>query len=542
MTATDHTKLSGIAAGAQVNVIETVKVNNVALTPSSKAVNVTVPTKTIDITNDSGFITIEDVPEGALPSSTTPLMDGTAAVGTEKAFARGDHRHPSDTSKVDVQKTINNITTTIDRNSDGGAQMLASTLQGNAYVYANNSYAKIGAEGASDGLYEVTVDSADGAIAIDTQSGSDSNSLIVTPTSTTITNVVTPTADSDAANKKYVDDSLGDLKMSATSTATVVSVTLKDGSDASATTITSANLPASSSTKAGTMSSTQYNKLAGIAEGAEVNVNADWNASSGDAQILNKPTTISGYGITDAYTKTEIDGKISGVFHYKGTKATVAQLPSSGNVTGDVWHVTATNGEYAWDGTEWQELGSNVDLSSYYTKTETDNLLDDKVDKVSGKGLSTNDYTTTEKDKLAAIEAGAEVNVIETVKVNGTALTVTSKAVDVTVPVAATTTPKMDGTAAVGTGTKWAKEDHVHPTDTSRASASDLTALTTRVGTAETKLSGISTGANKTEASSTNGNIKIDGTETNVYTLPSSVLDQSDTLILNCGTSSTNYT
>lgn len=35
---------------------------------------------------------------------------------------------------------------------------------------------------------------------------------------------------------------------------------------------------------------TEKNKLAGIQAGAEVNVNADWNASSGDAQILNKPT------------------------------------------------------------------------------------------------------------------------------------------------------------------------------------------------------------------------------------------------------------
>lgn len=35
---------------------------------------------------------------------------------------------------------------------------------------------------------------------------------------------------------------------------------------------------------------TEKNKLAGIATGAEVNVNADWNAVSGDAQILNKPT------------------------------------------------------------------------------------------------------------------------------------------------------------------------------------------------------------------------------------------------------------
>lgn len=38
------------------------------------------------------------------------------------------------------------------------------------------------------------------------------------------------------------------------------------------------------------ISSEQSTKLAGIAEGAEVNVNADWNATSGDAKILNKPT------------------------------------------------------------------------------------------------------------------------------------------------------------------------------------------------------------------------------------------------------------
>lgn len=61
-----------------------------------------IPTATSDLTNDSGFITQEDVPEGASASSATPLMDGTAAVGTELAFARGDHVHPSDTSKVDV--------------------------------------------------------------------------------------------------------------------------------------------------------------------------------------------------------------------------------------------------------------------------------------------------------------------------------------------------------------------------------------------------------------------------------------------------------
>ena len=61
-------------------------------------------------------------------------------------------------------------------------------------------------------------------------------------------------------------------------------------------------------------------------------------------------------------------------------------------------------------------------------------VLSGKVDVVSGKSLSTNDYTNAEKQKLSGIASGAQVNVIESVKVNGTALTPSSKAVDVTVP------------------------------------------------------------------------------------------------------------
>lgn len=46
------------------------------------------------------------------------------------------------------------------------------------------------------------------------------------------------------------------------------------------------------------------------------------------------------------------------------------------------------------------EGGGGGDLSSYYTKTETNNLLDNKVDKVSGKGLSTNDFTDAYKQQI----------------------------------------------------------------------------------------------------------------------------------------------
>ena len=54
---TDKAKVTGIEAGAQVNIIETVKVNTVALTPSDKAVDIHVPVKVSELSNDTGFIT-----------------------------------------------------------------------------------------------------------------------------------------------------------------------------------------------------------------------------------------------------------------------------------------------------------------------------------------------------------------------------------------------------------------------------------------------------------------------------------------------------
>jgi len=130
-TTAEKDKLAGIAAGAEVNqnAFSNVKVGtttiaadaktdtltleaggDVTLTPDASGdkvtISVTTPKKTSDLNNDSGFITIGDVPEGAAASTTTPKMDGTAAVGTETAFARGDHRHPSDTTKADDNKVV----------------------------------------------------------------------------------------------------------------------------------------------------------------------------------------------------------------------------------------------------------------------------------------------------------------------------------------------------------------------------------------------------------------------------------------------------
>ena len=108
------------------------------------------------------------------------------------------------------------------------------------------------------------------------------------------------------------------------------------------------------------------------------------------SELTTHPTSISGYGITDAYTKTEVDSKVSAVLKYKGVKATIADLPSSGNVVGDTWHVTATSGEYAWDGTEWQELGTAISIPANTGSSTTGiTIANHSTDSIYGVSSST---------------------------------------------------------------------------------------------------------------------------------------------------------
>ena len=104
ITSSAVTKLSGIEAGAEVNVIETVKVNGTALTPSSKAVNIEIVQTQADwnetSSSSSSFIKNKPtVPEPLPVYGDSPLMDGTASPGTGTAYALGNHRHPTDTSR-----------------------------------------------------------------------------------------------------------------------------------------------------------------------------------------------------------------------------------------------------------------------------------------------------------------------------------------------------------------------------------------------------------------------------------------------------------
>lgn len=209
----------------------------------------------------------------------------------------------------------------------------------------------------------------------------------------------------------------------------------------------------------------------------------------------NKATTISGYGITDAYTKTEVDAKVSSVYKYKGSVANEAALPTEGQVVGDVYNLEDTGMNVAWTGEGWDKLGSVVDLTPYltkedagktyaakattlegygiadaYTKLAVDTELDKKVDKETGKQLSTNDYTTAEKTKLTGIATGAEVNKIDAVKVNGTALGITDKAVNIDLSNYATKSTTLAGYGITNAYTK----DEVNTELGKKANSSDV--------------------------------------------------------------------
>lgn len=98
-----HSTSAHAPSDAEKNVLVGIKVNgsDVPIDSTTRKSSLSIPSKTSDLTNDSGFITSADVPEGSTASGVTPVMDGVAAKGTDNGFARGDHVHPSDTSKVD---------------------------------------------------------------------------------------------------------------------------------------------------------------------------------------------------------------------------------------------------------------------------------------------------------------------------------------------------------------------------------------------------------------------------------------------------------
>lgn len=175
------------------------------------------------------------------------------------------------------------------------------------------------------------------------------------------TSTYTPTADYHPATKKYVDD-----------TVAAVDVTEQISGKADKTYVDSKLDTKVDKVSGKQLSTNDYTnddktKLAGIAAGAEVNVNADWNAESGDAQILNKPTII-----TEEQVDQKINAAIGSVYKVKGSVANYNALPTEDVSIGDVYNLEDTGANYVATSTtpDWDKLSETVDLSGYLTKTD----------------------------------------------------------------------------------------------------------------------------------------------------------------------------
>lgn len=94
------------------------------------------------------------------------------------------------------------------------------------------------------------------------------------------------------------------------------------------------------------------------------------------------------------YNKSQVDSKFTSVYVFKGSVDTIEDLPIEGNVIGDVWNVRKNDTNYAWTSEGWDALGGTAELASL-----TANGL-----------MSKEDFA-----KLQGIEAGAQVNKIETI-------------------------------------------------------------------------------------------------------------------------------
>lgn len=272
------------------------------------------------------------IPAAVQPTTTTPKMDGTAAVGSETKYAKGDHVHPSDTSRVPTTRKVNGHALSSDVTVTASDVGLGNVVDGANMVFDRAESFMEGVQ-----LYVMAGDTQDTYAIPDVLSISEAMTAIQTAFDTKV----------DKVSGKGL--STNDF-----------TTTLKD-------------------------------KLDGIAAGAEVNVNADWNATSGDAQILNKPTL--------------------GAAAAKGVVTTIsadsANLPTATAVKNYV--ATAITGATAFQGTAPTNFAPTNYKAGYYWVVGTAGTYAGQTCEAGDMIFATADGTTYSADNFDVIQTNLDI-------------------------------------------------------------------------------------------------------------------------------------
>jgi len=172
-------------------------------------------------------------------------------------------------------------------------------------------------------------------------------------------------------------------KITISSTDTNTTYTFGEGSTNGAFTVTPSG-SSSQSVKIHGLKSAAYTESSAYATAAQGTLATNAMPKAGGtftgAPIWATVPTADGHLANKKYVDDTIASKVASVFKFKGTKPTFEDLPKTGNVEGDVWHVEADHIEYVWatvDGAlspSWEALGGTIDLTGYALKTDLKSL------------------------------------------------------------------------------------------------------------------------------------------------------------------------
>ena len=493
-------KVDGVAAGAQVNAIEEIQVNGTTVSPVNKVVDITVPSQqNADWEATSGPAEILNKPDLSIyyetPANGIPKTDLAQGVQDSLDLADSSYQLPSTgVPKTDlaqgVQDSLDLADSSYQKPSGGipksdlvqGVQdsldRADSAVQDASYVHTDNNYTtaeKTKLSGIENGAQENVIEE----IQV--------NGAAVSPVNKSVNIVVPAQAQSnweetDSSDPAYIQNKpdltvyyqkpstgipYNDLASTVQASLDKADTAIQEHQDISgkadkvsgatagnlAALDANGNLVDSTVVAANTVQDASYvhtdnnyttaekNKLSGIEDNAEVNI-IETIKVNGTALVPDSDRAV------DITVPAAGDGKLK----IKLGSASVTETGFTANASTDTT-VEIPNATASVDG-----LMSKEDKALVHTHANQQ-VLDD----------TTAPYTTAEQTKLSGIETGAQVNIIESISVNGTAVSPdASKNVALTVPVASDSSPAMDGTASAGVSDDYSRADHVHPSDTSK--------------------------------------------------------------------------
>lgn len=164
-----------------------------------------------------------------------------------------------------------------------------------------------------------------------------------------------------------------------------------------------------------------------------------------------KATTIAGYGITDAYTKQEVESAIDAkIGTFVEINASFSKLEDITDPKSNIIYLIPVSDpeqqnvkeEYIWTGSAWELIGTtSVDLSGYQTKALSSAITVDEVEQTTVEGALTaiNTLAAANKAEIAGVDAKVEDVISGYVKTDSnaslTGLTVDSKSANTTITV-----------------------------------------------------------------------------------------------------------